>query len=235
MIFLFTMLVTFFSANTHAGYFQSPVNDVKLTQLNIINENGTQSTLEEIVKKTKNLILVPAYFSCNSTCPLLAENLKKSIGKAKLAADADVIFLSFNSKDDFDAMSMFREHHELPQNWILAVSKNESATKDYLNQFGYQFQKTQDGYDHPNSAFIFSKIKKLWTGLLVGTDNTSEDIDKAIGEANFADLNGPGQTLLQYLSKPEYLIAFGFFGVVTPLLIIIFVLFRKTKKMTVEG
>lgn len=220
-----------FSANAHAGYFQSPVNEVSIKNLSVKTEQNSDTGLLDLIKNSKNLVFVPAYFSCNSTCPLLAENLRESIGGSKLSTDTDVIFLSFNSADDQESMKMFREHHRLPGNWTLAVAKTESDAKDLFNQFGYQFQKTADGFDHPNSAFVFSKVKKLWTGILVGVDNTPEDIQKAIGEANYADLNGPTQKLVQYLSKPEYLIVIGFFGIVLPLLLIIFVLFRKNRKL----
>jgi cytochrome oxidase Cu insertion factor (SCO1/SenC/PrrC family) len=219
------------SASAHAGYFQSPVNEVSIKNLSVKTEQSPDAGLLELIKNSKNLVFVPAYFSCNSTCPLLAENLRDSIGGSKLSADTDVIFLSFNAADDQESMKMFREHHRLPGNWTLAVAKTESDAKDLFNQFGYQFQKTADGFDHPNSAFVFSKVKKLWTGILVGVDNTPQDIEKAIGEANYADLNGPTQKLVQYLSKPEYLIVIGFFGIVLPLLLIIFVLFRKNRKL----
>ncbi len=231
MIRFILTVCLFVSTNALAGYFQSPVNEVVIKNYSVKLENGAETGLSDLIKATKNLILVPAYFSCNSTCPLLAENLRDSISSAKVNTATDVMFMSFNSSDNARTMKMFREHHRLPANWILAVANRESEAKDILDQFGYQFQKTTNGFDHPNSAFVFSRLKKLWTGIIVGVDSTPEDIQKAIGDANYADLNGPTQKIFQYLSKPEYLIVFGFFGVVLPLLLIIFVLFRKNKKL----
>ena len=231
MIRVITALSLFISTNAFASYFQSPVNEARIQNLSVKLENGTETGLADLVRPTKNLIFVPAYFACNSTCPVLAENLRDSVASAKVNADTDVIFMSFNSLDDSSSMKMFREHHRLPPKWILAVAKNESEAKEFLSPFGYQFQKTSDGFDHPNSAFVFSRIKKLWTGTIVGVDSTSEDIKKAIDEASYADLNGPTQKMMQYLSKPEYLILLGCFGVVLPLLTIIFMLLRKNRKV----
>lgn len=224
-------LLLFPSWDLNASYFQSPVNEIKIKNLSVKTEQRSDVGISELVKGTKPLILVPAYFSCNSTCPLLAENLRETLDTADLVNQPDVLFLSFDTTDDEDSMNMFRKHHRLPSGWRLAVAKSESDAKDLLNQFGYQFQKTADGFDHPNSAFVFSKVKRLWTGILVGVDSTPKDLQKAILEANSADLTGPTHKLLQYISKPEYLIVIGFFGTVLPLLVIIYLLFRRTRKL----
>lgn len=231
--FLFSILLIFVQPSW-AKYIQSPVNDFRLTSLQVADEQGKVESLETILKSSgKNTVFVPAYFSCNSTCPLLAENLRDSIQRSKDGKNSAVVFLSFNPKDGVSDIEMFQHHHKLPAEWRLLVGIDESATRDFLAKLGYQFQKTNDGYDHPNSAFVLSAKNQLWTGALVGNDNSYSDIDQALGEANYAELSGPIQTLVQYLSKPEYLIVIGFIGVVIPLLIILFVLFRK-KKPTAE-
>jgi cytochrome oxidase Cu insertion factor (SCO1/SenC/PrrC family) len=219
------------SVSAHAGYFQSPVNEASIKNIDVKTENGSDAKVSDLVQKSKSLVLAPAYFSCNSTCPLLAENLRDSISSSKVSEQTQVVFLSFNPSDDTESMKMFRDHHKLPSKWVLGVAKSESDAKDLFNRFGYQFQKTADGFDHPNSAFVFSKEKTLWTGMLVGVDNKPDDIERAVGEANYAELNGPTQKLVQYLSKPEYLIVIGFFGIVFPLILIIFILFRKNRRL----
>ena len=215
-----------------ATYSQSPVNTVHINPIAVVNESGADSNLEKEITGNKSLILVPAYFNCNSTCPLLAENLRDAISKAKLGNEAQVIFLSFNPNDGLKDSQMFRHHHKLPADWKLLIVKKESEAKSLLDPFGYQFQKIPDGFDHPNSALVLSGEKRFWTGILAGVENTPDEIDRAIGEAKYADLDGLGQRLVQYASKPEYLIALGFVGVVIPLLLIIFVLYRRNRRFS---
>ena len=78
-----------------AMYSASPPNDVQIASFSYMNEEGVEAKISNVISRNKALILVPAYFNCNSTCPLLAENLKKSILASKDSGLLNVLFLSF--------------------------------------------------------------------------------------------------------------------------------------------
>lgn len=229
------VLMLFAASSSFAGYFQSPVSDANLRDIVVNTEFKQNVALSSLFDQTKVMIFVPAYFSCNSTCPLMVENLREAVRSSKAALDVKVVFLSFNPSDKAEDITMFRHHHDVPENWILAVAQNESESRELLNPFGYVFQKTKDGYDHPNSAFVFSKDKMKWTGVFVGIDAKAEDIDKAVRDARFIDLNGTGAQIAQYITRPEYLIVIGCVGLVVSLLAIIFTLLRKVRAFSKEG
>ena len=221
------------SVSCYAGYFQAPLNQIQTQNLELRLESGDSKPLNQILNNEalagRPVLLVPAYFDCSSTCPLLAENLRDAFKKSKKGATGVVLFVSFNSDDSKDSMNMFRKHHRIPAEWLLAVASQESQARDFFGQFNYQFQKTKDGFDHPNLAFMLSKEKRIWTGMIAGTDSTPDDIDRAIGESNYAELGGFSQKVVRVLKQPEYLMLIGFVGVVLPLIVIIFTLARRRK------
>lgn len=221
------------SSTSHAAYFQSPVNDAKLGPLQIHTETG-QMNLLNLVEPNKSVLLVPAYFSCNSTCPLMTESLRDAFSELKEKSNVSVIILSFNQNDGPDEIKMFRAHHSLPAQWTLAVADHEAEAKELLNPLGYQFQKTNNGFDHPNSAFIFSPKKKEWSGVLAGIDNKPFDIQKALYDAERFDDENLNHSYIRYFRKPEYLIVIGFIGLFVALTTIIFILVRRNKKVSVD-
>lgn len=217
---------------SRASYFQSPVNDVKLGNLEVISESGQKTDLTKIIASDKSILLVPAYFSCNSTCPLIASNLRAAFNSLPNKSDLTVLILSFNQTDGPEQIKRFRKHHNLPSSWTLAVAERESDIKELLNPLGYQFQKTGIGFDHPNSAFFFSRKKKLWSGIITGTDNKATDLRKALIEAGNFDNEKFNPTLIRYLAKTEYLVIISFVGLLISLLTIIIILVRKSKKVS---
>lgn len=219
---------------SRASYFQSPVNDVRLGNLEVTSEFGQKTDLFKLIDSDKSVLLIPAYFSCNSTCPLMASNLRDAFIGLNEKSDIKVLMLSFNQTDRPDQIKMFREHHNLPSNWTLAVANKESDVKELLNPLGYQFQKTSSGFDHPNSAFFFSRKKKLWSGIITGIDNKAIDLQKALIDAGNFDNENFRPSIIRYLAKPEHLVIIGFAGLLISLLTIIFILMRKSKKVSMS-
>ncbi len=216
-----------------AMYSASPPNDVQIASFSYMNEEGVEAKISNVISRNKALILVPAYFNCNSTCPLLAENLKKSILASKDSGLLNVLFLSFNSDDSKTTMSMFREHHKLPSNWAMGVIKNRSSAKDFLAQFQYTFQKTENGFDHPNAAYVFSPDSLIWTGSLFGVENTISEVESAYQSAVLANQAGVGATFLRFIGKREYIILFGIFGTIIPLFYVFWFFARRKRYIEV--
>lgn len=223
----FSVLV---SLTSPAAYFQSPVSEAKLRAVSVRTLNG-QSDLMTLAASDNPVLLIPAYFSCNSTCPLMTENLRDAFNGLKNNLKMNVIILSFNKMDGMDELKMFQNHHDIPKQWSLAIVNEESDAKELLNPLGYRFEKTRSGYNHPNLAFIFSSKNKIWTGMISGLDNTTSDLQKAILEAVSFENEGYFYTLVKYLKQPEFLIALSFGGLLFSFLTIVFILLRKNKKL----
>lgn len=226
LIFIFFSVLV--SLTSQAAYFQSPVSEAKLSAVLVRTSNG-QSDLMTLADPDKPVLLVPAYFSCNSTCPLMTQNLRDAFNGLKNNLNINVIILSFNKTDGMDELKMFQTHHDIPKQWSLAIVNEESDAKELLNPLGYRFEKTPSGFDHPNSAFIFSSKNKIWTGIISGLDNTTSDLQKAILEAE--SFENKGYTLVKYLKQPEFLIVLSFAGLLFSFSTIMFILLRKNKKL----
>lgn len=195
----------------------------------------THSTIGEAIVESKTTLLVPAYFNCNSTCPLLAENLKNMILSSDISKEFKVLFLSFNSEDSPKTMKLFRKHHGLPPEWVLGVIENQGTAKDFLAQFQYSFQKTANGFDHPNAAFVFSPDRLVWTGSLYGVDNTKSELEKAYQDAALVKEKGVGAGFQKLVRKKEYLILFGLVGTVLPLLYLFWFFTKRRRSSVVTG
>ena len=220
------------SSPAFAIYSASPPNAAEVENMSVTTESGTE-TISELTNGQHPMLLVPAYYNCNSTCPLLAENLKQTILSANALRALDVLFVSFNSDDDLAAMKKFREHHALPPEWKLAVIKNPNRAKDFLTQFQYVYQKTDNGFDHPNAAFVLSPSPRVWTGSLFGSENTQEELKAGIDTALLASRTDVKAQIQRVFGKREYIIAFGIVGTVTPLLYIAWFLTRRRRRVVV--
>ncbi|MGZ3775697.1 MAG: SCO family protein [Pseudobdellovibrionaceae bacterium] len=227
------LLGLFNSFNCRAEYFKSPLNSSKLSTLSVHTEIKNTNLLT-LAGANKPVLLIPAYFSCKSTCPLMIENLRNAIEGLKENTELQIIVLSFNKFDKAQDIKMFKNHHHLPSHWILAIADEESKVKELLNPLGYQFQKTVNGFDHPNSAFFFSRKKRTWTGLIVGLNNKTEDIQKAIFDAEHTDSDQFVQSLSQFFTQPEYLIVISLMGLFVSLFTVMFILLRRDKRVAVN-
>jgi cytochrome oxidase Cu insertion factor (SCO1/SenC/PrrC family) len=222
------LFALFVSTSSRATYSASPPNDVKIQDVRFVNELGQETSISEMLSTDKGLILVPAYYSCNSTCPLTAGNLKKAILGSPHGRSWKVLFLSFDPTDSVKGMAMFRHHHDLPPEWGMGVLQDEGVAKEFLAKFFYTFQKTATGFDHPNAAFVFSPGGTIWTGSLFGIDNTSSEVERAYSAAILPDERGLWAGFRKIFEKQEYVLAIGVIGTVLPLVLIGWLLARRS-------
>lgn len=224
MVFLNTL-------SARADYFSAPLNVAELKNITVLTETGDNRRLFEILDPNKPLILIPGYYSCNSTCPVIAQNISKIINEAGLNDIFQVIFLSFNTSDKPKDIKNFRTHHNIPKNWFLTVLKNETEGKEFLNPFGFQFRKVQEGFDHPNATYIFSPKAKIWSGILTGVNVTANDLKKSLKEAFFNDKTDGWSIFLRNAIQPINLIIFGLSVIgFTILFVVSFMLFKRRMK-----
>ena len=227
MIFISLLLAFYFAPFAGAAYSASPPNQVTIESEIVTTESGNHK-ISDLFPAETPILLVPAYYNCNSTCPLLAENLKQAIMSANASSLIGILFVSFNSEDDSTAMVNFRKHHGLPKEWVLSVIKNPNRAKDFLAPFQYTYQKTNNGFDHPNAAFVFSARPRVWTGSLYGVDITQGEMKTALDAATLTHQAGLQASVKRAFGKKEYLILLGIIGTILPLFLIAWIFFRKS-------
>lgn len=230
-IFILAVTVLLHAFSAQADYFSAPLNVAELKNVSLFTENGIKRRLFEILDPNKPLALIPGYFSCNSTCPVISENLARIIAESGLNNNLQVIFLSFNTNDKPEDIKIFRAHHNIPENWFLTVLKDETEGKEFLNPLGFQFRKVKEGFDHPNAIYVFSPKGKIWSGVLAGSNFSADDLKKSMREAFFNDRTDGWSVFLRNAIQPINLIIFGLTVIgLTILFVLGFLLFKRKNR-----
>ena len=217
-------------AGARADYSSAPLSGLRLAEVSVRAEAGAVVGLQTLMRPDRPTILVPAYFSCHATCPLLAENLRDSLGRSGLADRFNVLFLSFDPGDGAEEMGEFRAHHRLPPGWALSVVRSEADARAVLDAFDYRFQKTDTGFDHPNAAFVLTAKGQAWSGLLMGTDNGPADLVKALAGAEMSDRAGLWPWLRTRAAQPGSVVVYGFAVVALALAAMVVALVSRARR-----
>ncbi len=230
--FLLTLCIPF--SSSYGMYSASPPNEIRIESISFLNESGKTTTITEIPHSESSLVLIPGYFQCHASCPILADQLKKMVDGVQKFSKFRFLFLSFDPKDEMETMKMFRSHHQLPSTWLLGVITDQSFAKEFFAQFQYSFQKTDFGFDHPNTAFVFSPKSLIWTGSLFGGQILALDLVQAYRDANLANQTGLSAGFSKFLGKKEYLMLYGLIITVLSLGYVFF-FFSKRRRLVSKG
>lgn len=114
-------------------YIGKEVSDVRVKTL-----RGEVSLKEFTRGKPTALLLV--YYTCDSVCPVSAENLYKI--SQKLPESYRYVVLSFDERDNPESMKQFmmKNFHtlDLPDNWLVGLLSKED-TRKLTQAVGYKF------------------------------------------------------------------------------------------------
>ncbi|MFN3975498.1 MAG: SCO family protein, partial [Aquificaceae bacterium] len=96
-------------------------------------------SLKEFISKRPTALLF-AYYTCDTVCPITAQNLYK-ISK-NLSRDYRYVVLSFDERDNLDTMKAFMIKNfgttETPENWLVGLLSKEDIRK-LTQAVGYKF------------------------------------------------------------------------------------------------
>ncbi len=149
----------------------------------VILENGQEVDLYSLLKG-KPTILVLSYYTCEGTCPVRIDNLNKLIKETGLKdEDFNVINLSFDEKDNLEALKRFKENHgPFTRHWIFALIKKDQIY-DLTNSVGFKFffSERDKTFVHPN-VYIFVTEEGKITRYLYGVKPSERDIKLALLE-----------------------------------------------------
>ena len=134
----------------------------------LIDSSGKGFKLHDL--KGKPLILSFIYTHCNSACPIITENLKKTLNSTDgLGRDFLVLSITFDPQDTLADIKRFKLKHNLPQGWKVALVKDKDQLFELLDAVDFRFV-TLPGKEfiHPNLLVFLDKdltIRKYMYGV----------------------------------------------------------------------
>jgi protein SCO1/2 len=145
-----------------------------LPNFEVQGEDGSLKSLKELAQG-KPLIINPIYTKCSSACPLMTQQLKRSLGNL----DAVVLSLSFDPSDTPEDLRRFKDIHKLPKNWFVAkVGEEVFRALDFNYTYNGEFKE----FDHPNVFYVLSPSLKV-SRVLYGLSPSPRSLELATLEA----------------------------------------------------
>ncbi|MCS7261908.1 MAG: SCO family protein [Aquificaceae bacterium] len=143
-----------------------------------------EKSLKEFIANRPTALLF-AYFTCDTVCPITAENLFKT--SKKLPKEYRYVLLSFDERDSLESMKnfMLKNFHttDLPQNWLVGLLSKEDARK-LTQSVGYKFYYIDRDkiFIHPNVTIFLSPDGKVMR-YLYGPFLREKDVSLAFIDA----------------------------------------------------
>jgi protein SCO1/2 len=156
-------------------------------------EDGSLKSLKELAQG-KPLIINPIYTKCSSACPLMTQQLKRSLGNL----DAVVLSLSFDPSDTPEDLRRFKDIHKLPKNWFVAKAGEEVFR---ALDFNYTYNGEFKEFDHPNVFYVLSPSLKV-SRVFYGLSPSPRSLELATLEAKKEEV-GLGITSHMAASQPQ--------------------------------
>ncbi|AAC07905.1 SCO family protein [Aquifex aeolicus] len=150
----------------------------------VILEDGTKTDLYTLIKE-KPTILLLSYYTCEGTCPVRVDNLKKLIDETDLKdRDFMVLNLSFDERDDLQTLKEFvKLHGPFTKHWVFGIIDKENIEK-LTNSVGFKFffVERDKTFVHPN-VYIFLSPEGRITRYLWGVKPSYRDVRIALAES----------------------------------------------------
>jgi cytochrome oxidase Cu insertion factor (SCO1/SenC/PrrC family) len=144
------------------------------------DETGLERNTSQL--KGSPSILVPIYTRCRGSCPKMAASLKSAILKSdEPAGDFHVVLFSIDPRDTAQDMKMFREHEQLPIQWLMARASADDTSK-VMDAVGFHYTASEGQLLHPNIAAVLNRRLEV-SQLLRGETYTSWQVDHALENA----------------------------------------------------
>lgn len=192
-----------------SGWIPAADSDLVLPVIELISDSGEILKLPgSFTNSEKALILVPLFTQCRGACPVLIEEVLRVWPEIQIPAQ--VLLFSFDSEDTIQILSEYREMKKLPRAWFLAGNASNDQIRTFFQKLSFDFRKTSNGFDHPNSIFVFSP-QGFWSGTLVGLNQNAQEFDKALRLARAREGNWFGKIEV-FFSNWQNLAILGFLG-----------------------
>ncbi len=141
-------------------------------------------SLKEFISNKPTALLF-AYYTCNTACPITAQNLYK-VSKS-LSKDYRYVILSFDERDNLETMKNFMLKNfgttDLPENWLVGLLSKEDIRR-ITQSVGYKFYYIDRDkiFIHPNATIFLSPEGKVMR-YLYGSFLRDKDVKLAFIDA----------------------------------------------------
>ena len=148
-------------------------------------EDGKSTDLYSIIKE-KPTILLFSYYTCEGSCPIRVDNLKKLIDSSESLQkrDFNVLVVSFDKKDTLKKKKKFLSVRKpFTAHWKFAILEEDAIQKlTKSTGFKFFFSERDKTFVHTN-AYIFLAPDGKITRYLFGIKPKERDLKIAIAEA----------------------------------------------------
>lgn len=150
----------------------------------MISEDTTVNLYDLISEKPTILLL--SYYTCEGSCPVRIDNLKRLMDSSDTLRkrDFNILVVSFDERDNFETMRRFISKREpFSEHWVFAVLSKESIQK-LTKSLGFKFfySERDKTFVHTN-VFIFLSPDGKITRYLFGVKPSERDVRIALAEA----------------------------------------------------
>lgn len=160
------------------------------------NGEGKQVALASFFNQKRPVVLVPAYFRCPMTCPLMLERLQQGLNGISymVGEDFNCLVVSFDSSETAAAAASNRQLYlggytkpltpAAKTGWEFLVSP-DSAAATLCGAVGFQYKYIPESgqYSHPAALIVLTSDGKV-ARYISGLDYTPQDIRMALLEAS---------------------------------------------------
>lgn len=171
--------------------FEQRIGEALPAGLAFTDSNGEKKRLDEIVGD-RPALLVMAWYSCKTLCPILLRNLGSALSALDFAPgrDFDVVAVSIDPREGEaearkarEALSAAYGAGEEPD-WHVLTGKREQI--DRLAEavgFQYAYDAEQESYAHP-AGLVFVTAEGTISRYLFGLENAPQDVKFALMETS---------------------------------------------------
>jgi cytochrome oxidase Cu insertion factor (SCO1/SenC/PrrC family) len=127
-------------------------------------------------------IIAPMYARCPTTCPLIAEGLKRAVAESEASpASYRVVLFSFDPRDTPRDLRLFRERHRIPLAWSMVTTHGNDARR-FLDALDYRYGDANGLFTHSNEVIVLNADLQP-AKVLYGTSSSGRDLDAALAIA----------------------------------------------------
>ncbi len=147
--------------------------------------DGRTVELYELLKE-RPTILVFSYYTCEGSCPIRVDNLKKVLDSSSTLQrrDFNVLVVSFDKRDTPDTMKSFMAKREpFTKHWKFAILDPQSIDRLTMSTGFKFFYSERDRTFVHTSAYIFLSPDGKITRYLFGIKPKEKDLRIALAEA----------------------------------------------------
>lgn len=177
------------------------------TDVKLVHSDGTPFEIASYLDGDRPLVVVLAYYKCPMLCSLVINELNtamKGVGKTA-GKDYRALVVSFDPRDTTDIAHEKRENYVHAYGRDVDVSGYEFATADPAQVkrladalgFRYRWEEETKQFAHAAGIFVVTPKGKL-SQALTGLDVKSDDLDKALDEAQKGVWHSPLKSALMY-------------------------------------